>query len=94
MCRRITRITLAAVACLGTESRAQHFLTDVTAEASLAGVGNGNELTLHFGLGEVGEHMLVWDGLDDRGDPQPAGVYVAQLRWPGGVQSHKLVPIR
>ncbi len=39
----------------------------------------------------AGEHLVRWDGLDDRGDAVPAGLYLARLEATGGAASRKLI---
>lgn len=37
-----------------------------------------------------GQHVLRWDGRDQRGQPLPAGLYLARLRGPGIEQTLKV----
>jgi len=41
-----------------------------------------------------GNRSASWDGLDDRGAPVPAGVYVYQLQTPGFEASRRLVRLQ
>jgi len=43
---------------------------------------------------EEGNRYASWDGLDDRGTPVPAGIYVYQLQTPGFEASRRLVRLQ
>ena len=47
--------------------------------------------TIAHGTHAAGEHLLRWDGLNDRGVMLPAGVYWAGLESRGTVASQKLI---
>lgn len=42
----------------------------------------------------AGSHMVVWGGLDSRGQASPSGVYFAQLRADGVVMTQRLALVR
>ncbi|NOZ57116.1 MAG: T9SS type A sorting domain-containing protein [Calditrichaeota bacterium] len=50
--------------------------------------------TVVSGTLDVGEHRLVWDGLDDFGMPLPSGVYVARLTAGANREAKKMLLLR
>ncbi|MCB1150037.1 hypothetical protein KDK88_00705, partial [bacterium] len=42
----------------------------------------------------VGAHTAAWDGRDDAGRLQPAGVYLARVRSAGAAASQKLLLVK
>ena len=67
----------------------------------LAGTGRVR-LDIHNVLGQrvrtlvdeaqaAGSHLAVWDARDRQGAPVAAGVYLARLQYPGGVQTRRLL---
>mgnify|MGYP002638405323 FL=1 len=47
--------------------------------------------TLQHGTLPAGDHRVVWDGVDDRGQVAASGVYFVRLRHQGGEISHKML---
>lgn len=47
--------------------------------------------TLHSGALEPGQHRLVWNGRDDRGDAVRPGIYLARLAGAAGVRTVRVV---
>lgn len=41
-----------------------------------------------------GEFVLVWDGLDSRGESVPPGVYLARMEWAGQQQTARVIKLR
>jgi serine protease len=55
----------------------------------------GQEIrTLASGYMDAGEHALAWDGMNDRGDPVPSGVYLYQVQTVEHTVAHKMVLAR
>lgn len=50
--------------------------------------------TLEAGRLPAGDHALVWDGRDDDGSPQPAGVYLARLETAGFTTVEKMTLLK
>jgi hypothetical protein len=50
--------------------------------------------TLYSGLHSGGEHVMFWDGLDDRGHDVPSGIYFYQLKSGTEVISKKMVYLK
>jgi hypothetical protein len=50
--------------------------------------------SLWNGVAEAGEHVAVWNGRDDRGAGQPAGVYFVRVETPGGRRETRVVKLR
>jgi flagellar hook assembly protein FlgD len=43
---------------------------------------------------EAGEHLIQWDGTDDRGEPVATGVYFCRLAAPSFVETRKVTLLR
>lgn len=50
--------------------------------------------TLTDGVKEPGEHTILWDGRDDRGEVPPSGSYFYQVEAGGVSSAKKLVLVR
>ncbi len=50
--------------------------------------------TLVDGELAAGRHTVVWQGVDDRGDPQPSGLYLVRLTTPGYSETRKMTLAR
>jgi hypothetical protein len=46
------------------------------------------------GRQEAGEHSVAWDGRDERGRPQPSGVYFARLAAAGEIRGQRLILLK
>jgi len=50
--------------------------------------------TLHSGILPAGKQSLVWNGVDDGGNPLSSGVYIAKIMRGKTTQSHKMLLLR
>jgi hypothetical protein len=55
----------------------------------------GNRVrSLIAGNMQAGEHTIEWDGTDDQGRVQAAGIYLVQLHTPDQIKSHKMALVK
>lgn len=63
-------------------------------DLSLYDLRGGLVISLASGMYSVGDHLVVWDGQDDRGRAVPSGTYLAYLRAGSFVQTQRLLLLR